>query len=152
MIRNRVVPGLNRPEEGTMRGQRGSSFVQTLFLLPVFVMIVVGGYEIWKLHSVRESLRSGTYQATRYLSINPDTWDWLGTIRYDFVAPELSNNGLVGAEIAEQVRISAPRPDLECGEDFFIRAELPWRAVIPFVGEENLLIVVEHEGEVICAP
>jgi hypothetical protein len=126
--------------------------VQWLLVLPIFLIIVLGGYEVWKATSVRESLRSGTYQAARYLSINPDTGDWLGTIRDDFVVPELANNGLVGEEIAEDVSIFAPRPELECGEPFIIRAELPWRAVIPFVARDDWVMVSQHRGQVVCAP
>jgi hypothetical protein len=123
-----------------------------MLVLPVFLIIILGGYEVWKAYSVRESLRSGTYQAARYLSINPDTDNWLGTIRNDFVVPELANNGLVGREIAEQVSILAPQPELECGETFIIRAQLPWRAVIPFVDREDWVIVAQHQGQVVCAP
>jgi hypothetical protein len=121
-------------------------------MLPIFLLIVLGGYEVWKAYSARESLRSGTYQAARYLSINPDTGAWQGTIRDDFVVPELANNGLVGEEIAQQVRIDAPRPELECGATFTIRAELPWRAVVPFVEREDWMIVAQHRGQVVCAP
>ncbi len=132
--------------------ERGSSFVQTLLILPVLVLVVVGGYEIWKAQSIRESLRSGTYQATRYLSINPDESNWYGVVRDDFVLPELLNNSLLQPEVADQVTVSAPPPILECGARFRIGAELPWRAVIPFVAREDWTIRVEYEGEVICAP
>jgi hypothetical protein len=113
-------------------------------------MVVVGGFEIWKAHSVRESLRSGAYQATRYLSINPNTSDWLATARDDFIVPELLNNSLVRSEVANQVAVIARPPALQCGETFDVRAELPWRAIIPFVAPQNLMMVVEYEGEVVC--
>jgi hypothetical protein len=41
-------------------GEKGSSLVQSLLILPVFLMIVVGGYQVWRAVSIRESLRSGT--------------------------------------------------------------------------------------------
>lgn len=132
--------------------EKGASFIQWMLVLPIFLIIILGGYETWKAYSVRESLRSGTYQAARYLSINPDTDNWLGTIRNDFVVPELANNGLVGVEIAQQVSILAPQPELECGERFIIRAQLPWRAVIPFLEREEWAIVAQHQGQVVCAP
>lgn len=132
--------------------ERGSSFVQALLVLPVFLMIMVGGYEIWRAQSVRESMRSGTYQATRYLSINPDESNWQSVVRNDFVLPELLNNTLIRPEIARQVVVFAPAPILECGETFRIRSELPWRAVIPYVAREDWMMRVEYEGEVICAP
>jgi len=135
-----------------MKGKRGSSFIQTMLILPIFLLIVLGGYEIWRVHSVKESLRSGTYQATRYLSINPNTSDWHGTARNDFIVPELLNNGLVGSEIASQVRVITYPPPLECGETFSVRAEVPWQAVIPFAAPQDLVIAAQYEGEVACAP
>lgn len=132
--------------------ERGSSLVQTLLILPLFLLIVIGGYEIWRAQSTRESLRSGTYQATRYLSINPDESNWHGVVRDDFVLPELLNNTLLRPEIANQVIVSAPPPILECGAPFRIRTELPWRTVIPLVAREDWMIRVEYEGEVVCAP
>jgi hypothetical protein len=135
-----------------IRSERGSSFLQALFILPIFIMIVVGGYEIWKVHSVKESLRSGTYQATRYLSINANTSDWYGAARNDFIVPELLNNGLVGSEVASQVRVIAFPPPLACGETFTVRAEVPWQAVIPFVALDELVIAAQYEGQVVCAP
>ncbi len=131
-------------------GQRGSTLVQTLLILPIFLLIVIGGYEIWKARSVKESLRSGTYQAARYLSLNPDTADWIGTIRDDFVVPELANNGLVGEDVAREVTIIAPRPELVCEEEFFIRAELPWQTFIPFLDQQDWVIAARHEGQVAC--
>lgn len=132
--------------------ERGSTLVQTLLILPIFLMIVLGGYEIWKAHSVRESLRSGVYQATRYLSLNADQEEWYPIARNDFVMPELLNNNLVTEEMANQVVVGAVRPPLECGASFVVQADLPWQAVIPFVPDQDLTMHVEYEGEVFCGP
>jgi hypothetical protein len=131
-------------------GERGATLVQWMLVLPIFLMIVVGGYEIWRAQSVRESLRSGTYEATRYLSFNPNESNWIGVVRDDFVVPELINNNLVMPEMANEVIIIASPPALECGETFTIRTEMPWRAVIPFISQEDWMIRVQFEGEVIC--
>lgn len=135
-----------------LTGEEGASLVQTFLILPILLLVVIGGYQVWKAHSVRESLRSGTYQAARYLSINPNVGSWLLTARYDFIVPELVNNGLVEREVAEQVVVFAPRPPLECNQPFTIRAELPWRAVIPFLEREDWRLVSEHNGRIVCAP
>lgn len=132
--------------------EEGASLIQSLVILPILLLVVLGGYQVWKAHSARESLRSGTYQAARYLSLNPDVSNWPNTVRDDFVVPELVNNGLVGREVAEQVIIFAPQPDLLCGQLFTIRAELPWSAVIPFVEREDWLLVSQHQGQIVCAP
>lgn len=138
--------------------QEGATLVQSLLVFPVLVLVVLGGYQVWKAHSVRESLRSGTYQAARYLSINPNVGSWIGTVRDDFVVPELVNNTLLGRdvserrEVAEQVVIFAPHPDLLCNQPFTIRAELPWRVVIPFVERDDWRLVSQYEGRIVCAP
>jgi len=136
--------------------KRGSILVQTLLILPIFLLIVLGGYEVWKAISVKQSLHSGTYQATRYLCLNPvedslDPEEWK-EVAEDFIVPELANNGLVGEDVAEQVRIYVTPPrKLDCDEPFTIRAELPWRAFIPYV-PEHWTFVEEHEGRIACGP
>lgn len=118
--------------------KRGSILVQTLLLLPIFLLIVLGGHEVWKAISVKQSFHSGTYQATRYLCLNPveeslDPEEWK-EVAEDFIVPELANNGLVGEDLANRVRIYVTPPrKLDCDEPFTIRAELPWRAFIPYV-------------------
>ncbi len=138
------------------KDRRGSILVQTLLLLPIFLLIVLGGYEVWKAISAKQSLHSGTYQATRYLCLNPvedslDPEEWK-EVAEEFIVPELANNGLVGEDVAEQVRIYVTPPRrLDCDEPFTIRAELPWRAFIPYV-PEHWTFVEEHEGRIACGP
>jgi hypothetical protein len=43
--------------------------IQFALVLPVFVLILYGSFELIKLVSIRQSLESGTYQAARYLSV-----------------------------------------------------------------------------------
>ena len=53
-----------------VRDRRGAyDLIQFAMILPVFVVILYGSFEIFKLASVRQSLDTGTYQATRYLSV-----------------------------------------------------------------------------------
>ena len=148
LLRDQAVPAPDAP--GPMTEKQGSTLVQTLVMLPLFLMIVLGGYEIWKAHSVRESLRSGVYQATRYLSLNPDEESWDAVVRNDFVVPELLNNNLVTQEIVDRVTVNAPTPMLVCGANFTVRADLPWQAVIPFIPQQDLTMYVEYEGQVFC--
>ena len=132
--------------------ERGSTLVQTLLILPIFLMIVLGGYEIWRAYSVRESLRSGVYQATRYLSLNPEQEGWTWIVTNDFVIPELLNNNLVTEQIADQVVVGAVRPPLlECGLPFTVQASLPWQAVIPFIPEQDLTMQVQYQGVILCS-
>jgi hypothetical protein len=43
--------------------------IQFALIVPIFVIILYGSFELMKLISIRQSLDSGTYQAARYLSV-----------------------------------------------------------------------------------
>ncbi len=53
------------------RDQRGAyDLIQFALILPIFVVILYGSFELMKLASIRQSLDAGTYQAARYLSVH----------------------------------------------------------------------------------
>jgi hypothetical protein len=50
--------------------RRGAyELIQFGVILPIFVIILYGSFELLKLISIRQSLDTGTYQAARYLSV-----------------------------------------------------------------------------------
>jgi hypothetical protein len=50
--------------------RRGSAdLIQFVLVLPIFVLILYGSFEIWKIVSVRQSLGAATFQAARCRSI-----------------------------------------------------------------------------------
>ena len=58
-----------------LKDQRGTyELVQFALILPVFVMLLYGSFEILKLVAIRQSLETGTYQAARYLSVYHKTY------------------------------------------------------------------------------
>lgn len=154
--------GGTHSDQSLWRSRRGAGVIQWLLILPLFLVVVIGGYEVWKAVSIRESLRSGTYLATRYLSLRPETTDWSGVARTQFIWPELRNNGFIQHLVDQgrlgegQVIISAVRPEpLECGTSFLISAEVPWQPLIPFSDfpsgpDADWTIGVEYRGYVIC--
>jgi len=53
-----------------LHDQRGTyELVQFALILPVFIILLYGSFELLKLVSIRQSLDAGTYQAARYLSV-----------------------------------------------------------------------------------
>ena len=137
-----------------VKDKRGAILVQAILFLPILVLIVVGSFEVWKAISVKQSLHSGTYQAVRYLSLNPvksfEEAEWAAVAR-KFIKPELKNNGFVSAGTVEKVSITVDTPDiLDCGETFTIRAELPWEAIIPYLSRSDWEFVDQHEGFIVC--
>lgn len=88
------------------RDQRGSTIIQFLLVLPIFIMLIFASYEIWKLVHLKQSLEAATIQATRYLSVEglyfldeyPDGWRRRA---YAIVADELANEPLLQDEPVE---------------------------------------------------
>lgn len=139
-----------------VRDRRGAILIQFALLVPIFVLIAVGSFEVWKAISVKRSLHSGTYQATRYLSLNPvgslDPIKWEAEAR-KLIVPELANNGFVEDDAARWVDIYITPPErLGCDEPFTVIARLPWRAVIPYLSRTSWMLVDQHEGRIVCGP
>jgi hypothetical protein len=52
------------------RDERGSvDLIQLVLVLPIFVLLLYGSFEIWKIVSVKQSLGAATYQAARCRSV-----------------------------------------------------------------------------------
>ena len=62
--------GVARRLRALLKDKRGTyELVQFALLVPIFVIILYGSFEMLKLISIRQSLDAGTYQAARYLSV-----------------------------------------------------------------------------------
>ena len=55
-----------------VRDDRGLSVIETALYLPLVLLIVVAGFQVWKLTMVERDLHVGAYQAARHLANNPD--------------------------------------------------------------------------------
>ncbi|HQZ70669.1 MAG: TadE/TadG family type IV pilus assembly protein [Anaerolineae bacterium] len=73
----------------------GATAVQALLLTPIIIVAFWGGFSVWKVIKIRDSLHHGTYQAARFLSFygpedpNEDLWT---DIAEKIVIQELLNN------------------------------------------------------------
>ena len=54
-----------------LHDKQGASLVTYVLILPIFLLLVLGAYEVWRLIAVKQSLYLGTYRAARYLAQNP---------------------------------------------------------------------------------
>ena len=119
------------------RDKRGASIVTYALLLPLFILLVFGILEIWRVMSVRESLHFGTYQAARTLSSGGRKWlpaaaeQWEAAAAgqaYGIVDRQLQSNTLLprGYSLQVQVQIEADaRENLRAlGWFFTVRAQL----------------------------
>jgi hypothetical protein len=147
-----------------LKDKRGAILVQTVVILPILVLIVVGGFEVWKVMSVKEALTSGTSEAARYLSFNHEGKN---EAEEDIIYEGLLNNDLIDTTLldpndlavyyydASGRRIGDPAI-LPCWAMFSVEAELtlPWPITIPGLSPiTNLAITTERQaGQVLCAP
>lgn len=148
-----------------VRDKRGAILVQAILFLPIFILIVVGSFEVWKVMSVKQSLTSGTSEAARYLSFNPEG---KREAEEDIIYKELLNNDLAGdtpfssLNIKYYYGVSDTRiwdpatvlPNLPCEAIFSMETELtrlPWDITIPGLSPINLSITTKRQvGKIFC--
>jgi hypothetical protein len=140
------------------RDRRGAVTVQALLLLPLFVLVVFGGYEILRAMSVKQALHNGTYQAVRYLSLNPiissgsGPWqDVAETLILQEMAAEAGDEALARRQL--QVRVpQIPRhiPPW-CGDRFRVEAFYTWEFEVPFANRFHITFRERYDGRVICS-
>jgi len=62
--------GMSRQLSALLKDKKGAyDLIQFALIIPIFVIILYGSFELAKLVSIRQSLDAGTYQAARYLSV-----------------------------------------------------------------------------------
>ncbi len=119
------------------RDRWGAVAAQTFLLLPILILVVLGGYEILKAMSVKHALHEGTYQAVRYLALNPIStknprvWE---DVAETLILQELED--AVGQRRARMVKVQVipPRRTPPCyySETFTVRTTLRWYFEVPF--------------------
>lgn len=111
------------------RDRRGSTGIQALVLMPVFVLVIVASSFLWQGLQVRRSLHTGTYLGTRFLALYPldstGAFDWAQVAR-KFVIAELKNNPYVDVTRLNDnnPRVTVELPDgNDCGSKFTVTVE-----------------------------
>lgn len=134
--------------------RRGAVTVQAFLLLPVFVLVVFGGYEVLRAMSVKQALHNGTYQAARYLSLNPinsiGSGPWEEVAR-TFILQEME------AEVGEPaarlglayVRITPPGNIPPCGW-FTVESLFYWEFDVPFANRSRIPLSEHYRAYATC--
>ena len=140
------------------RDERGAVLVQALLILPILTLAVFGGYTVWKVAFVKQSLHSGTYQATRYLCLNPverpvrstqKEWEeaWGEVVEEILRREVMENNGLTNDEYEPVAIVEIDGNELHRGLSFTVKTELKLRIGIPFLDRaEPLTLSDQHDG------
>jgi len=89
------IKAASRRYRSLWRDERGGTAVQAIVFLPVIILSMVVLMYLMETIAIRQSLHTGTYLATRFLSLYPlestDTGQW-GLVAQKFVYAELRNN------------------------------------------------------------
>jgi hypothetical protein len=138
------------------RDNKGASVVTYALILPLFIVLVFGILEIWRVLIVRQSLHLGTYQAVRALSSEGRQWlpgsaeQWEANAAghaHTIVDRELKRNTLIpqGYNLRVQVVIEpeARADPTKLGWLFTVRAELmaPGLVTLPMLNVGTLTLV-----------
>jgi hypothetical protein len=137
--------------------------VQVLVMMPLFLFAIVAGIKLWEVMMIRRSLNTGTYLATRYLSLYPPAtindleWD---AIARRLVWSELYNNPFVDRtrinDVTVPVDVTLIDGSNQCTDKFLVTAEYEFfgpRQNSQFMLPDftnRLSLREERRGEVLC--
>ncbi|MSP13925.1 MAG: pilus assembly protein [Chloroflexi bacterium] len=148
LSRLRLYPASHELSCRRIDQQRGDTLIEFMLVLPIVLMLVIGGFAIWRVINVKESLRSATYNAARYLSLqgiideqlinNPDNWRAAATY---LVMQDLSQNTFVdrGALLHTlSIRVERPCPQPGHCETAFLPSCPGEEATNPNIARERM--------------
>ena len=118
-----------------VRDEKGLSALEMALLLPLFILILVGGFEVWKLMMLKRALYIGAYQAARHLASIPQRRDAEanGYARL-YITRELEGTGLYSTEmeLSADAHLSAECITLCGGRPVRVHFTLAVPVQIPF--------------------
>lgn len=159
--------------------RRGTTVIQFVLVLPIFLLLLIGSYELWRLVAVKQRLEAATVQATRYLMVegrflipphrsDAFPYEWENLAR-EIIVDQLAKESLVGSALANAVVVRVETPthfapvcpggafDNPMGHlrnaQFSVTAALPipMPLHIPFLGlAEGIVLRETHTAYVEC--
>jgi hypothetical protein len=169
-LRGRQLHGLSLgPSTGSGRSplsmdQRGATLVTYALVLPLLILLIFGGYAVWRIMVIRQTLSLGTYKAAWELSwqardLPLDEDEWLA-IAAPIVRTEVEGNHLIEPGFTLDVTVALP-DTLACPsygqrpvDDilFTVKANLslPTPIRIPYFDPINLTLTEQHTSFVKC--
>ncbi|MFN2250844.1 MAG: TadE/TadG family type IV pilus assembly protein [Anaerolineae bacterium] len=147
--------------------KRGGTAVQAIVLLPVIFLAFGLGARLWQTITIRQSLHSGVYEATRYLSMYPpdttDTYVW-NEMAEKLIHAELANNPfvddtkLIPGGPWTRVQVNLTSGGFACKDNFTVSAQYPVFGARPTEGDSlfvlpsgrEIVLREQRTGEVLC--
>jgi Flp pilus assembly protein TadG len=125
--------------------ERGSTSIEMVFFLLIFVVTFFGAIEMAREVSVKHALDVGTYRAARYLSIVPSDQ----TTARNMIQTELDRNVLGGAG---SVQMIVDMPSQSFQTVFSVTAQVAYQPVIPLMVFAPKTLRVVHSQSVEAYP
>lgn len=141
------------------KDRRGASIISNLLVLPLFILVVFGSFQIWRLISIKHTLHLGTAQTVRCISMYDARNATLASCE-GLLRERLRQNGLIDASTVrweteyyrwalelddpEWLPIGDPTTDdiPECGDPFRMKTtlHLPRSIVVPYLPEREMVL------------
>jgi len=98
-----------------MKDEKGSTTIQSLLFIAIFVLILSMAFELWKVVAVKQSVQAATYQAAKYIALNGLNWglsekEWEIQV-WPFIVTELRNNPFIPVDSFRAGGLK-PNPDI----------------------------------------
>jgi len=125
--------------------ERGSTSVEMVFFLVIFVVAFFGAVEMARQVSVKHALDVGTYRAARYLSLVPNDQ---ATAR-GMIQTELDRNVLGGTG---NVQMTVEMPSQSFQTIFSVTAEVAYQPSVPLIVFAPKTLRVIHSQSIEAYP
>jgi hypothetical protein len=129
-----------------------------VLIIPIFVLILYGSFEVWKVVSVKQSLDAGVGRLAQCLRLYHvgDIIRCESIVRTELEGNSLMDGGPLEPEISyydDSDQLLPYPPNLDCDDIFTVEGtvELPWD--IPLVSSgDNMYLISKHTSFIECQP
>lgn len=145
--------------KGAWHSERGTQIVQLALVVPILLLLLYGGFEVWRAMQARDALQEGVYQAVLYFStygydmesstIRDEAWEMARVI----VEESVLGTGVVEAgDIGDlQINVTYDPAELACESRFVVEAVLP--LTLDFAPLARVMTLRERRaGRFVCEP
>lgn len=109
--------------------ERGTITIEFILITTLFILLLFGALEFARAAAIKHALGVGSWQAARYLSLNP--WD---EVTAEALARQSIRDSLFGGNPAPAVvSFSFSDPARRFGTTAAARIEMPYRALVPLM-------------------
>jgi len=113
-----------RLARGLRYRERGASTVTYALVLPLFILLVFGTFEIWRIVSIRQSMERGVYRAARHLSQHHLRYQEAWFLAHD----EVDENAWLMSTNSDNLELVTTPADLtilQSGDKLVVEVRLP---------------------------